>query len=578
MRKTGSRLMASTPQPAAENPFESVLRNFIDDSKGASAANADQGDFDNPDFEPTDRDVAATVNGAGDSATALVAAMQIFGAPMARPEIPANVDDAAPSNPAEAVTLSAANSPSELAAAPRQVDEASTAISPSPDASTSAARDAGASPLSTGGRDIAPRSETSQTTMHRPVSGSLFKLQSAVAADTPTAADVSARPSDKPDGAEPQRLARRESGAPSSMASIKDPLIPNTAGQRVSTEATARRSAVAVDPASGMDGRNTASGVPVTSVLAGQAAVKTLAGELPPLRTTYIQEAADTRPELVANMRTPPSADPTPSLLVGPGAPNLDAMPVTASAVVTSAGAGGEALERPTSAARRVSGAGSSASNRQDFEAENFSLRQDPAQPKSPLTPFGQLAGVAGALHWQSDKELPAMRSADATDSNTTAVGPQAFAAPTLPQAAAPVAINHPIASPQWAAAFSSAVLRVASEQISEATLTMTPGELGTISIKIGLDGNNVSVGFTAENSDVRHAVSASLPVLQDLLAQAGLSLGHSSVSQENAREPALFSRPPASGANTDAAQPLPAPLPAPQRRPSSRGGIDLFA
>jgi flagellar hook-length control protein FliK len=126
--------------------------------------------------------------------------------------------------------------------------------------------------------------------------------------------------------------------------------------------------------------------------------------------------------------------------------------------------------------------------------------------------------------------------------------------------------------------AFSNAVVRIATEQISEATLTMNPNELGNISVRIGLEGSNVSIGFTAESNEVRQAVNASLPVLQEMLAQAGLSLGQSSISQENPREQAsLLPQSTAAPSAREVAAPSTTPN-APTSRRALNGRIDLFA
>jgi flagellar hook-length control protein FliK len=151
------------------------------------------------------------------------------------------------------------------------------------------------------------------------------------------------------------------------------------------------------------------------------------------------------------------------------------------------------------------------------------------------IAQLGQIPGVAGTLRLDRDRndgresaDAPANEYATASPTPSlvgTSVGPK-------PEA---ISVAPPVASPQWATAFGAAVVQLTANEIGEATLTLTPDELGTISVKIGIEGSLVSVGFNAENKDVRDAVAASMPMLQDMLARSGLSLGQSSVGRETA-------------------------------------------
>jgi len=139
------------------------------------------------------------------------------------------------------------------------------------------------------------------------------------------------------------------------------------------------------------------------------------------------------------------------------------------------------------------------------------------------------LAGVAGALRMGADgqADLPA------SIPNAIHGPPASHASSTFVAPAAPIHLSLTVANPQWAEALGNAVMRMTAEKLVEATLTVSPAELGNISVKIDLEGRQVSVSFLVGNAEVHRAVEASLSRLQEMMAQSGLSLGQSSVGQE---------------------------------------------
>jgi hypothetical protein len=178
-------------------------------------------------------------------------------------------------------------------------------------------------------------------------------------------------------------------------------------------------------------------------------------------------------------------------------------------------------------------------SSQAEIRVSDDTNAQSTANPLEParLLSISELVGVAGRLQLQND--VPNLLSTGGMDSQLPLPQGAHFQVPltqghNLPT---PQTIAVPLGSPHWPNVFSSSIARLATEQITEATLTVTPSDLGTINIEIALEGNRVSLNFTAENGQVREAVNASLPVLQDMLEQSGLSLGQSSVGQEAPRD-----------------------------------------
>jgi len=184
------------------------------------------------------------------------------------------------------------------------------------------------------------------------------------------------------------------------------------------------------------------------------------------------------------------------------------------------------------------------------------------------------LAGVAGVLRMGDDRQVERTRAAPTAIYGIPVIHSDALIVTTVPT----VPIAPAIANPQWAEALGGAVMRMTAENLGEATLIVSPAELGAISVKIDLDGQQVSVSFLVGNAEVHRAVEAALPRLQEMMAQSGLSLGQSSVSQEQPKSP-FQATPPQSAApvlstrGTSGISEVGAVLP----RRAATGRVDLF-
>lgn len=79
---------------------------------------------------------------------------------------------------------------------------------------------------------------------------------------------------------------------------------------------------------------------------------------------------------------------------------------------------------------------------------------------------------------------------------------------------------------------FGSRIAWLADQKIGHAEIRVTPDHLGTIDVRLQLDGNRVNAEFNSAQAEVRHALESSLPRLRDMLGQQGLQLGHADVGQ----------------------------------------------
>ena len=119
------------------------------------------------------------------------------------------------------------------------------------------------------------------------------------------------------------------------------------------------------------------------------------------------------------------------------------------------------------------------------------------------------------------------------------------------------------------------AVRWMADQKIGHAHIKVTPNDLGTVEIRLRLEGDRVHADFTSAQAEVRQALESSLPRLRDMLGQHGFQLAHADVGQQHA--------PPSQGGGLhhgeggpDAGEPV---AEAPRTvRMTARGLVDAYA
>jgi flagellar hook-length control protein FliK len=66
------------------------------------------------------------------------------------------------------------------------------------------------------------------------------------------------------------------------------------------------------------------------------------------------------------------------------------------------------------------------------------------------------------------------------------------------------------------------------------AEIRLDPAELGSMSVKVNIQGDAASVSFVVQTQHARDALEQAVPRLREMLAEKGIALGQSSVQQEN--------------------------------------------
>lgn len=116
--------------------------------------------------------------------------------------------------------------------------------------------------------------------------------------------------------------------------------------------------------------------------------------------------------------------------------------------------------------------------------------------------------------------------------------GPQASARPV-----AAVPLLDPVAMPADPAAglddaFGSRIVWMAEQRVGHADIRVTPAHLGTIEVRVQLDGSQVRAEFFSAQADVRQALEAGIGRLRDQLGQHGLQLAQADVGQQRSGNP----------------------------------------
>lgn len=81
--------------------------------------------------------------------------------------------------------------------------------------------------------------------------------------------------------------------------------------------------------------------------------------------------------------------------------------------------------------------------------------------------------------------------------------------------------------------AVSARVGWLAEQKIGHAHIRISPDDMGTIDVRLQMDGDKVHASFSSPHVEVRHALESTLPRLRELLGEQGFQLAHADVGQQ---------------------------------------------
>jgi flagellar hook-length control protein FliK len=91
--------------------------------------------------------------------------------------------------------------------------------------------------------------------------------------------------------------------------------------------------------------------------------------------------------------------------------------------------------------------------------------------------------------------------------------------------------VATPLGQNGWAEDVGSKVIWMTSRGESKAELVITPPNLGKVEVSINMNGDQASAQFLASTREAKEALEQALPRLRELMAQAGVNLGETSVN-----------------------------------------------
>jgi flagellar hook-length control protein FliK len=142
----------------------------------------------------------------------------------------------------------------------------------------------------------------------------------------------------------------------------------------------------------------------------------------------------------------------------------------------------------------------------------------------------GQLAALRQADLKPGGERIPDL--VGATPAPTT---PQALldAAAALDSTAASGRLAPSVGSTAWSQALGEKIVWMAAGAQHTASLTLNPPNLGPLQIVLNVSSDQASASFFSAQPEVRQALEAAMPKLRDMMNEAGIQLGQSTVSAE---------------------------------------------
>lgn len=86
----------------------------------------------------------------------------------------------------------------------------------------------------------------------------------------------------------------------------------------------------------------------------------------------------------------------------------------------------------------------------------------------------------------------------------------------------------------KWTPAASQRILWMAGQNVSSAELRLDPPELGSLSVRLNIQGDQASLSFTSPHANVRDALEQQMPRLREMLAENGIELDQADVSDQS--------------------------------------------
>ncbi|MEH6649256.1 MAG: flagellar hook-length control protein FliK [Motiliproteus sp.] len=86
----------------------------------------------------------------------------------------------------------------------------------------------------------------------------------------------------------------------------------------------------------------------------------------------------------------------------------------------------------------------------------------------------------------------------------------------------------------KWTPAASQRILWMAGQNVSSVELKLDPPELGSLSVRLNIQGDQASLSFSSPHAHVREVLEQQMPRLREMLAENGIELDQADVSDQS--------------------------------------------
>jgi flagellar hook-length control protein FliK len=105
-------------------------------------------------------------------------------------------------------------------------------------------------------------------------------------------------------------------------------------------------------------------------------------------------------------------------------------------------------------------------------------------------------------------------------------------------------AIPDELGSSGWGKSLGQQISWMVAGGHQTAELKLHPADLGPLQVVLSVQNNQAELMFVSREPAVRQAIEAAMPHLKDMMADAGISLGQTSVNAESPKDQSAFGRP----------------------------------
>ena len=138
--------------------------------------------------------------------------------------------------------------------------------------------------------------------------------------------------------------------------------------------------------------------------------------------------------------------------------------------------------------------------------------------------------GAESQQAWRADSAAAGVTASGSRGAPGTLSFAQGMQASTFGQP-----LGQSFGDSEWAESVTKRVALMAGQKLSLAQIELDPPELGALTVRVSVSGDQANVMFTSAHAQVREALEQTFTRLQDMLGQQGLQLADAQVSDQSA-------------------------------------------